>query len=231
LQDLKTYALVWVGGRNSYKYVESRYATELKIRYGHVARVKCNGSGAGKVVRIGIEHHRINDIERLILFALPGIRRLSLLNAMTGIVLRIPRLGGNADVIHSGGQVSKVIVALIVGGRLADRRRTTPALDKIFLEQHDRGVADRIIGFIADFSRHGSGGAQTKNQIFGFETRADSDRGRKVFVLLIHLWEVTTVTGSEKILAGEEAGEGKPSFRVCEFGASGIDRSRSIGGR
>jgi len=104
------------------------------------------------------------------------------------------------------------------------------------VEEHHRGVAEWIIGFIADFSRNGCSRAQTEYQIFRFETRADDNRGREVFVLLIHLGKVAAVTGNKEVFTGRDICEGKSTFLVCDFDAARIEgggrtgRGRNIHG-
>ena len=102
LCDLDVYALIGVWGRRSDQEVESRDRAKAKIGDSHFASMKRKRGGAGNVVRIGKEHHGINDIESLVL--LRERRRVGFLNVlvilahtMTNVVLRVPRPGGNRD--------------------------------------------------------------------------------------------------------------------------------------
>src|SRR5438105_13382181 len=102
-----------------------------------------------------------------------------------------------------------MISALIVGWPLAERGGAAPASDKIFAEEHDHGAADGIVGFIADFARNGRGRAQTESQIFRFQARTNDDRGREVFVLLVHLREVAAIVSSQAVFAWKHVGQSK----------------------
>src|SRR5437660_10892834 len=96
LCDLDVYALIGIRGRRSDQEVESRDRTKAKIGDSHFASMKRKGGGARNVIRIGKEHHGINDIESLVLL---GERRrvgfldvlVILAHAVPSIVLRIPR--------------------------------------------------------------------------------------------------------------------------------------------
>src|SRR5439155_24680802 len=66
LCDLNVYALIGVRSRRSDQEVESRDGTKAKIGDSHFAGMKRKRGGAGNVVRIGKEHHGINDVESLV---------------------------------------------------------------------------------------------------------------------------------------------------------------------
>src|SRR5713226_978026 len=152
-----------------------------------------------------------------------------LLDAMPDGMLGVPGLGGDGDKIGSGIQVAEVVVAFVIGVSLPGEECPASSARKNLVEERDIGLADRIAGLVGNVSGNGSAGPQPENQIFGFGTWADDDRGGEAFVLLIHLREVTAMAGGKDILAGRHAGESKRTFRIRDFDAARIRRVGGIG--
>src|SRR5260370_3193423 len=158
--------------------------------------------------------------------------RVVLNRVKTSIVLGVPRLGGNGYEVRCMRKLAKMIATLIVGCCLVGRRGAAPASDKILTEAHNGGVADGIIGLIANCSRNGCGMAKSENQILGFETRANDNRGGEAFVLLIHLGEVAAAMRRKRVFTWRDTCENKSSFGVGMLHATRIERGgRPLPGR
>ena len=118
--------------------------------------------------------------------------------------------------------MGEAIVTFVVGRGSLDQKRPAHSAREGQVEKHHIRMANGIIRLIGDFSRNGSAGPQTEDQILRFESRSNHDRGRKTLVLLVRLSDVAAMTRGEDIFAGKHTGENKTPVRGRDFHAGRI---------
>ncbi len=194
--------------------MRGRNGAQAEVGDRHIAGVKRNGSGARKVAGVRKEGDAIDDVEALVLFD----QRLKagfvpiliyLLHTIAGAVLRVPGLGQDANKIRSGIQMAEVVVTFVIGVRAAHLEGPASSAGNELVEEHYVGMTNGIVRFIEHVSGNGSAGPQAENQVLRFKSRANNNGGHEIFVLLIHLREVTATARRKDILALRHSRKGK----------------------
>ncbi len=136
------------GGHRSHNYVRGE---ALACMQGDRRRLR-------GIICLRVEGQRISHVElRLLLLGVSrgiGIKlpvRLPKLRS----VLRVPWTSCKRDVVCPGAQVRKVIIALVVGARVAHRDCPPNALHLVHSKQLRRGIANRLILFVNHLAANG----------------------------------------------------------------------------